>query len=173
MKLLSLALFLLGTSAMAAPTPITESVDFGNAKFAELVTKALKKNILGKKELRAGGWSMEYKVGKGLTCSEHHGYIRPGGPEKVTYSCSIHPAGGWRFMGMESYGTGSNEKFSKALYDALDLPAEKLEDFATIKKIEFDEQTGRGTDRNQLSCIRPTESGEANFNHSCQLINNL
>lgn len=158
--------------ALAAPAPITGPVDFANEKFAKMVTLALKKNITPKREVRAGGSSDYYVVARGLTCAENRGFSRPGAPSKVSYSCSILPAGGWRFMGMESYGSGSNEEFSKALYDALSTPATREDDF-TAKTLELNEETGRGTDRNQLICMRPTKRGEGFVKNSCQFINNL
>jgi hypothetical protein len=165
--------WLMSINAFAAATPIKEAVDFSNEKFAELVTKALHQNIRGQKVMRAGGWSMIYRVASGLVCMENHGFSRPGASSPASYSCAIYPEGGWAFMGMESYGSGRNEAFSKTLYDALDVAETREEDF-TSKQIEFNEESSSGgTDRNQLVCLRPTKRGEDFVKHSCQLINNL
>lgn len=173
MKSLVLILALTAPNAFAAAEPIREAVELKNAEFAELVTKAIRKNVKGKTVRRVGGSSVVYRVEKGLECSENTALVS-GGRKETSYSCVILPEGGWNYFGMESYGSGDNEKFSRALFKALDVKAEGEEGIET-KTLELNVEDPRGgTERNQLTCMNPgREASEMGFRPTCQLVNAL
>lgn len=77
------------------------------------------------------------------------------------YSRLISPAGGWKAMGMESYGAGDNREFSLALYAALNVK-ETNDEGMKAKGLELERPDGDGgTERNQLYCIKPSAEMEA------------
>lgn len=160
--------------AAKAAKPITAAVDFKSPAFAELLINSL--NVKPKLLLMAGGQSYMYKVGEGLTCYKSIGtdIHQPNVPQKTGYYCSINPAGGWKAMGMESYGAGDNRVFSLALYAALKVKETNDEGIKT-RSIELERPDGDGgTERNLLSCINPSAEMEAmGFRPTCQLINGL
>ncbi|MBI4656607.1 MAG: hypothetical protein HY746_07665 [Elusimicrobia bacterium] len=154
--------------------PITAPVYLKSPAFAELLINSL--NIKPKLVTMGGGQSYVYEVGAGLTCykSFYTDMPLPNQPHKARYSCAINPAGGWKFMGMESYGSGDNREFSLALYKTLKVK-EINEEGVKIKSLALEQpdQDG-GTERNLLSCINPGPEAEAmGFRPACQLINAL
>lgn len=157
-----------------AAKPITADVNFRSAPFAELLVNSL--NVAPKLVVMAGGQSYVYKVGEGLTCYKSFAtdIHLPNQPNKARYSCAISPAGGWKAMGMESYGAGDNRVFSLALYAALKVKETNDEGIKT-RSIELERPDGDGgTERNLLSCINPSSEMEAmGFRPTCQLINGL
>ena len=157
-----------------AAKPITAEVNFKSRPFAELLVNSL--NVAPKLVVMAGGQSYVYKVGEGLTCYKSFAtdIHVPNTPHKANYSCVISPAGGWKAMGMESYGAGDNRKFSLALYAALKVKETNDEGIKT-KSIELERPDGDGgTERNLLSCINPSAQMEQmGFRPTCQLINGL
>jgi len=157
-----------------AAKPITEGVNFKSAPFAELLINSL--NVKPALVAMAGGQSYVYKVGAGLTCYKSFAtdIQAPNAPRKANYSCVINPAGGWKAMGMESYGAGDNRAFSLALYAALAVKESNDEGIRT-RTLELERPDGDGgTERNQLSCINPTAEIEAmGFRPTCQFINAL
>ena len=154
--------------------PITAPVDFKSPAFAELLINSL--NVKPKLLLMAGGQSYMYKVGEGLTCYKSIGtdVHVPNVPNKTGYHCSINPAGGWKFMGMESYGAGDNREFSLALYAALKVKETNDEGMKT-KAVELERPDGDGgTERNQMYCINPSAEMESmGFRPTCQFLNAL
>ena len=152
-----------------AAQPITDLVFFKSGAFAELLTNSL--NVKPEPVVMAGVQSYRYKVGKGLTC-----YKRPlpSQPHMASYSCAIIPAGGWKFMGMESYGAGDNREFSLALYAALNVKETNDEGMKT-KAVKLERPDGDGgTERNQMYCINPSAEMESmGFRPSCQFLNAL
>jgi hypothetical protein len=157
-----------------AAGPITSPVALKSPAFAELLVKSL--NVEPKLLQMAGGQSYLYKVGDGLTCykSYRNDIHLPDISNKARYSCEINLAGGWKSMGMESYGSGDNREFSIALYNALNVK-EMNEEGVKIKTLEFEQpdQDG-GTERNQIGCSVPTPEVEAmGLRPSCQLLNAL
>lgn len=160
--------------ATKAAKPITAAVDFKSPAFAELLINSL--NVKPKLLLMAGGQSYMYKVGEGLTCYKSIGtdVHVPNVPQKTGYHCSINPAGGWKFMGMESYGAGDNREFSLALYAALEVKETDDQGIKT-KGLELERPDGDGgTERNQMYCIKPSAEMEAmGFRPTCQFLNAL
>ncbi|MDO8803409.1 MAG: hypothetical protein Q7R35_03165 [Elusimicrobiota bacterium] len=160
--------------ATKAAKPITAAVDFKSPAFAELLINSL--NVKPKLLLTAGGQSYMYKVGEGLTCYKSIGtdIHTPNVPQKTGYYCSINPAGGWKAMGMESYGAGDNREFSLALYAALKVKETNDEGMKT-KGLELERPDGDGgTERNQMYCIKPSAEMEAmGFRPTCQFLNAL
>ncbi len=157
-----------------AAKPITADVDFKSPPFSELLVNSL--NVAPKLVTMAGGQSYVYKVGAGLTCYKSFAtdIHVPNQPNKAHFSCAISPAGGWKAMGMESYGAGDNRAFSLALYAALKVKETNDEGIKT-RSIELERPDGDGgTERNLLSCINPSAEMEAmGFRPTCQLINGL
>lgn len=157
-----------------AAKPITAPVDLKSPAFAELLINSL--NVKPKLVVMAGGQSYVYKVGEGLTCYKSFATDMPGPnqPHKARYSCAINPAGGWKFMGMESYGSGDNRGFSLALYAALNVKETNDEGMKTKGlELEQPDQDG-GTERNQVYCINPSpEMEKMGFRPTCQLLNAL
>ena len=160
--------------ATKAAKPITGPVDFKSPAFAELLINSL--NVKPKLVVMAGGQSYIYKVGEGLTCYKSFAtdMPQPNQPHKARYSCAIYPAGGWKFMGMESYGAGDNREFSLALYAALKVKETNDEGMKT-KGVELERPDGDGgTERNQMYCINPSAEMESmGFRPTCQFLNAL
>ncbi len=157
-----------------AAKPITAPVDLKSPAFAELLINSL--NVQPKKVLMAGGHGYIYEVGAGLTCFKSFALTAPPNSQagKARYACAINPAGGWKFMGMESYGSGGNREFSKALYAALKVK-EKNDEGIKTRTLELDQpDSDGGTERNQLHCINPSPELELmGLRPTCQLINAL
>jgi hypothetical protein len=82
--------------------------------------------------------------------------------------------GGWNYLGSENYGSGDQEKLTKALYDSLQIK-ETTEEGMNFKTIELNVPDPRGgTERNQLTCIRPgKEARSYGLRDTCQLLNAL
>ena len=164
----------LAGKAMKAASPITGAVDFKSPPFAELLVNSLK--VTPELVVMAGGQSYVYKVGEGLVCYKSFStdVHLPSEPRKARYSCVIKPAGGWKFMGMESYGSCDNRAFSLALYDALKVK-EINDEGIRSKALELERPDGDGgTERNQLSCINPAPDIAAmGFRPTCQFLNAL
>ncbi|MEI7528968.1 MAG: hypothetical protein WCK76_08480 [Elusimicrobiota bacterium] len=160
--------------AAKAAAPITSAVDFKSPAFAELLINSLK--VKPELVTMGGGQSYIYKVGTGLTCYKSFATDMPlpNAPRKAHYACSINPAGGWKFMGMESYGAGSNREFSLALYAALNVN-ETSEEGMNMKVLELERpDSDGGTERNQLVCNKPDPKVEAmGFRPTCQFLNAL
>ena len=153
--------------------PITVPVDFKSPAFAELLINSL--NVKPQLVSMAGGQSYVYKVGEGLTCYKSvPAGVNPASAAKARYSCAINPAGGWKFMGMESYGSGDNRAFTLALYSALKVK-ETNDEGMLSKSLQLDRpDSDGGTERNLLHCLNMGAEGEAmGFRPSCQLINAL
>ena len=160
--------------ATKAAKPITAAVNFKSPAFAELLINSL--NVKPKLVVMAGGQSYIYKVGEGLTCYKSFttDIHLPNQDNKARYSCAINPAGGWKFMGMESYGAGDNREFSLALYAALKVK-ETNDEGIKIKGVELERPDGDGgTERNQMNCINPSaEMENMGFRPTCQFLNAL
>lgn len=173
MKSFILILALIAPNAFAASEPIREAVTLKNEQFAELITKALQKKIKPKTVRRVGGSSIIFRVKNGLECSQNVALVS-GGRTKTSYACQLLPSGGWNFFGMEAYGSGDNEEFTLALFNALDVHAEREQGIET-KQIALNVADPRGgTERNLLSCVKPSsEAIEMGFRPTCQLINAL
>lgn len=171
--LLALCLMSLTTPAFARGELITSPVEVKSAAFAQAVVNALKKNVKPVAERRVGADTAVYTVANGLQCKETSALVS-GGRKKITASCSLLVAGKWRYMGSEAYGSGDNEKFSKALFAALDLSAKSEEGIQT-KAIEINAADPRGgTERNQLVCMSPgPQAVRMGFRPTCQLLNAL
>lgn len=157
-----------------AAKPITAEVQFKSRPFAELLVNSL--NVKPKFVVMPGGMSYVYKIGEGLTCYKSFAddiRLRKE-PPKPVYSCVISPAGGWKALGMESYGAGDNRKFSLELYAALKVKETNDEGIRT-KSLALERPDGDGgTERNHLSCVNPSPELEAmGFRPTCQLINGL
>lgn len=156
-----------------AAVPIKASVDFKSSAFAELLINSL--NVKPQLVSMAGSQSYVYKVGEGLTCYKSvPAGVNPAAAPKARYSCAINPAGGWKFMGMESYGSGDNRAFTLALYNALKIK-ETNDEGMLSKSLQLDRpDSDGGTERNLLHCLNMGAEGEAmGFRPSCQLINAL
>lgn len=157
-----------------AATPIASPVNFKSPAFAELLINSLK--VKPELVMMGGGQSQIYKVGGGLICYKSFAtdIHLPNEPRKANYACAINPAGGWKAMGMEGYGSGSNREFSLALYAALKVKEVKEEGMAT-KTLELDlADPAGGTERNLLSCVKPSAEIEAmGFRPVCQFLNGL
>lgn len=173
MKFFPLILALFSVQAFAGGELIKEPVPFKNDQFSALVLKALKKSVKPVAERHAGADVAVYTVEKGLECREVTALVS-GGKKRTTAYCSMLPEGKWKYMGMESYGSGDNEKFSLALFAALDVKASN-EQGIQIKTIELNVADPRGgTERNQLSCVKPGQSAvRMGFRPTCQLTNAL
>jgi hypothetical protein len=174
MKFLVLTLSLItASSAFAAGEMIREPVEVKSAEFSLLLTKALKKNVKPVAERRVGADVAVYTVANGLQCRETSALVS-GGRKKITANCSILPEGKWRYMGSEAYGSGDNEKFSKALFAVLDA-AVKTEEGIQTKTLELNVADPRGgTERNQLVCMNPDKNAvRMGFRATCQLLNAL
>jgi len=164
----------LADRGLAAGQHIQKEVGFKNRAFAELLVRSLKTKPVF--EQMFGGQRYAYKVGDGLAC--YRTFVNdahvPGQPVDAGHYCSILPTGRWKFMGMESYGSGDDQEFSLALFEALNVKA-KNEGGIYIKSIELEmpDQAG-GTERNQLTCMKPGPQAAAmGFRPTCQFMNGL
>ena len=160
--------------AREAGEHIQNAVIFKSQPFAELLVKSLKTKPVF--EQMFGGQSYVYKVGDGLVC--YRTFVNdndpPGQPVDAGHYCSLLPTGRWKSMGMESYGSGDDQEFSLALFEALNVKA-KNEGGIHIKSIELEmpDQAG-GTERNQLTCMKPGPQAAAmGFRPTCQFMNGL
>ena len=160
--------------ATKAAKPITAAVDFKSQAFAELLINSL--NVKPKSVVMAGGHGFIYEVGAGLTCFKSFALTAPPQSQagRARYACTINPAGGWKFMGMESYGSGANREFSKALYAALKVK-EKNDEGIKTRTLELEQpDSDGGTERNQLYCVNPSPELELmGFRPTCQFLNAL
>lgn len=175
MKTLFSALMIcLSTNAFATPQPVRETVDIKNSKFAEAITKAIEKNVKPQSVTRVGGNGLIYIVAKGFECEKSTATAAGRRTNETSYSCRILGDAGWNYLGSETYGSGSNQSFSLALYAALDVQ-EKSEEGIARKTIEMNVPDPRGgTERNLLSCIKPSDKlSRMGMRASCQLINAL
>ena len=160
--------------AMEAGAHIQKAVTFKSQPFAELLVKSLKTKPVF--EQMFGGQSYVYKGGDGLTCRRTfiNDNAHPGQPVDAGHYCSILPTGRWKLMGMESYGSGDDQEFSLALFEALKVKA-KDEGGMFIKSIELDvpDQAG-GTERSLLTCMKPGPQVAAmGFRPTCEFVNGL
>ena len=112
----------------------------------------------------AGG-SMEVIALGGFSCMK----------QDTRYSCALIADSGWNYMGMESYGSGSNEKLSEALFAGLGIEAVNEEGMFLNKAIALDvPDNDSGTERNQLACMKPIgDSASLGLRISCSLLNAL
>lgn len=83
-------------------------------------------------------------------------------------------AGGWKYFGMESYGSGDQGLATKKLYDSLNIKA-TTEDGMKFKTIELNvEDPHGGTERNQLVCTRVgKQAEELGLRDTCNVLNAL
>lgn len=169
--------FLIQSMAFARATPVTEEVTLKNGDFSKLIYEALEKNKKPKKATGlAGGEMYIIDIQKGFSCAKSISLKKDAAPR---YSCTLAADKGWNSLGMNSYGSGSNEKLSKALYNALGVQAEEEseggETLMATKTIEMNVADGDGgTERNQISCVQPSEEAEGlGIAHSCQIVNAL
>lgn len=158
------------------PTPIQEAVVLASEPFAVLVLENLSSNTLKRTTVRLanGGHHTIYSLASGLSCTQSVAPLTPGNPARRHTSCSIMPEGGWRRLGPNTYGSGSSEEFSVALFRALKVKAVR-ESGISIKTLELNRPDGDGgTERNQLSCAMPNASAvRMGFRPSCSLIDAL
>lgn len=149
------SLLVFSATSFAASSPITEDVVLKNKEFSKRIYTALEKKIPAvKNTITIKGLISCQKTDKSVSC-------------KLL-------AGGWNYLGSEAYGSGDQEKLTKKLYDSLSLKA-VVEEGMSFKTIELNvEDPNGGTERNQLSCIRPgKEAAELGLRDTCQLLNGL
>lgn len=165
-------------TAFAKSQPVSEEVTLTNGDFSKAIYEALEKTKKPKKAKDLAGGEMMIIDLKGFSCNKHTSK-KPSGT-KVGYSCTLAANSGWTSMGMNTYGSGSSPKLSKALYNALSVPAEVDEvdgvEMSSTKTIQMDfKDDDGGTQRNQLSCVdMGEETVKMGFNeHVCSIINAL
>ncbi|MGE0761755.1 MAG: hypothetical protein AB7N80_00615 [Bdellovibrionales bacterium] len=162
-------------SQRAKPQPLKKEVEVTNTTFAQLIWEALSQNLTPEVDNRIGFSETTYNVDMGLSCSRQWGSGAPvRGKSRYKFSCVLLPDSGWRDMGSKTYGSGSNEKFSRSLYNALGVE-EVVEEGLGTKAIELNVPDGEGgTERNLLTCISPkTKKAKEFFRTSCSLMNAL
>ena len=156
-------------SLFAQATPITEDVVLVNNEFSKAIYQALEGQIIPvHQNMMAGSVAYLITIDDGFSC------MKSTTKKKTSYTCALLVAGGWKAMGMESYGSGKNAVLSELLFESLDAPMVD-EDGIQMKSIELDvaDKDG-GTERNQIVCYNPlAEAKEMGFRSTCQIINAL